>query len=462
MTRAAGAARTRTAQARADARGADLAALAGERQRRRGGAPAQSAIRGDLALHPALRHRHQPLSQRGASDLAAAQICPQAKPAWSSARDGPGRSGTAIRGCTRTRSRSIEGEPAAGRRRVADRSRRALHRQGLLQRALADSGAAVHARRRGDRRRLPAQADRTGARDAGTPRACRPRRPTPIAWSTARATICPGLVVDIYADAAVGPDHDAGDVDAARRDLRRARGGAGREDDLRARARLLRGAGGLRRRLARRARRLARDACRWSRTASRWRSSRSAGRRPACSSISARRARASLRWRAARACSTSTPTRAASGSRRRARAPTAVTAVDSSARAVARITAHAAANGVADRRRSRPTRSATSRRRRRASFDLVVIDPPKFARARKDLEAARKGYERLNALALQAVAAGRHPGDLLLLAERRRRDLRAHRRRRRQAGGPRGPRVRAPRPRRRSPAAARRSPRAST
>jgi 23S rRNA (cytosine1962-C5)-methyltransferase len=35
-----------------------------------------------------------------------------------------------------------------------------------------------------------------------------------------------------------------------------------------------------------------------------------------------------------------------------------------------------------------------------------VIDPPKFARARKDLEAARKGYERLNALALQAVAAG--------------------------------------------------------
>src|SRR5262249_24163517 len=29
-----------------------------------------------------------------------------------------------------------------------------------------------------------------------------------------------------------------------------------------------------------------------------------------------------------------------------------------------------------------------------------------FARARKDLEAARKGYERLNALALQAAAPG--------------------------------------------------------
>jgi 23S rRNA (cytosine1962-C5)-methyltransferase len=40
------------------------------------------------------------------------------------------------------------------------------------------------------------------------------------------------------------------------------------------------------------------------------------------------------------------------------------------------------------------------------SYDLVVVDPPKFARARKDLEAATKGYERLNALALTACAAG--------------------------------------------------------
>ena len=84
---------------------------------------------------------------------------------------------------------------------------------------------------------------------------------------------------------------------------------------------------------------------------------------------------------------------------------TAVTAVDSSARAIARITAHAASNGVkidaieADAFRYLET--ATPR-----AFDLVVIDPPKFARARKDLDAARKGYERLNALALQAIAAG--------------------------------------------------------
>jgi len=83
----------------------------------------------------------------------------------------------------------------------------------------------------------------------------------------------------------------------------------------------------------------------------------------------------------------------------------AVTAVDSSPRAVARIEAHAAANHLAveavEADAFRYLETATPR-----SFDLVVIDPPKFARARKDLEAARKGYERLNALALQAAAPG--------------------------------------------------------
>jgi 23S rRNA (cytosine1962-C5)-methyltransferase len=83
----------------------------------------------------------------------------------------------------------------------------------------------------------------------------------------------------------------------------------------------------------------------------------------------------------------------------------AVTAVDSSARAVARTLAHADKNGVkieaveADAFRFLET--ATPR-----SFDLLVVDPPKFARARKDLEAARKGYERLNSLAMQAATPG--------------------------------------------------------
>jgi len=82
-----------------------------------------------------------------------------------------------------------------------------------------------------------------------------------------------------------------------------------------------------------------------------------------------------------------------------------VTAVDSSARAVARITAHAEKNGVTidavEADVFRYLETATPR-----AFDLVVIDPPKFARARKDLDAARKGYERLNAIALQTVAPG--------------------------------------------------------
>jgi 23S rRNA (cytosine1962-C5)-methyltransferase len=82
-----------------------------------------------------------------------------------------------------------------------------------------------------------------------------------------------------------------------------------------------------------------------------------------------------------------------------------VTAVDSSSRAVARIEAHAAANALAVRAVEadafRFLETATP-----LSYDLVVVDPPKFARARKDLEAAIKGYERLNALALTVCAPG--------------------------------------------------------
>jgi 23S rRNA (cytosine1962-C5)-methyltransferase len=82
-----------------------------------------------------------------------------------------------------------------------------------------------------------------------------------------------------------------------------------------------------------------------------------------------------------------------------------VTAVDSSARAIARIEAHALANQLAVRAVEadafRFLETATPR-----SYDLIILDPPKFARARKDLDAARKGYERLNSLALTAAAPG--------------------------------------------------------
>lgn len=82
-----------------------------------------------------------------------------------------------------------------------------------------------------------------------------------------------------------------------------------------------------------------------------------------------------------------------------------ITAVDSSSRAIGRIEAHAAANGIKIRAIESDTfrflETATPR-----SYDLVIVDPPKFAKARKDLEAAIKGYERLNALALTACAPG--------------------------------------------------------
>jgi len=82
-----------------------------------------------------------------------------------------------------------------------------------------------------------------------------------------------------------------------------------------------------------------------------------------------------------------------------------VTAVDCSARAVARIEAHALANRVTIRAVEadafRFLETATPH-----SYDLVVVDPPKFARARKDLDAATKGYERLNTLAMAVCAPG--------------------------------------------------------
>ncbi len=82
-----------------------------------------------------------------------------------------------------------------------------------------------------------------------------------------------------------------------------------------------------------------------------------------------------------------------------------ITAIDSSSRAIGRIEAHAAANDL----RIRAIESDTFRFLETAtprSYDLVIVDPPKFAKARKDLEAATKGYERLNALALTACAPG--------------------------------------------------------
>lgn len=80
--------------------------------------------------------------------------------------------------------------------------------------------------------------------------------------------------------------------------------------------------------------------------------------------------------------------------------------VDASARALAQAQNNARASGLsglevleADAFRYLETAAPHG-------FEVVVVDPPKFARAQKDLPSAMKGYRRLNALALQAVAPG--------------------------------------------------------
>jgi 23S rRNA (cytosine1962-C5)-methyltransferase len=82
------------------------------------------------------------------------------------------------------------------------------------------------------------------------------------------------------------------------------------------------------------------------------------------------------------------------------------TCVDSSARALERVRAHAELNGFSNIETVEADAFRFLEGVRPHSYELVVLDPPKFARARKDLEAALKGYQRLNALGMTACAEG--------------------------------------------------------
>jgi 23S rRNA (cytosine1962-C5)-methyltransferase len=83
-----------------------------------------------------------------------------------------------------------------------------------------------------------------------------------------------------------------------------------------------------------------------------------------------------------------------------------VTAVDASARALERARAHFAGNGLGELDAVESDAFRYLEQAPAGAWDLVVCDPPKFARARKDLDAALRGYRRLNALAMQALAPG--------------------------------------------------------
>jgi 23S rRNA (cytosine1962-C5)-methyltransferase len=82
------------------------------------------------------------------------------------------------------------------------------------------------------------------------------------------------------------------------------------------------------------------------------------------------------------------------------------TCIDASGRALERVRAHAELNGLGEIETVEADAFRYLEAVRPRSYDVVVLDPPKFARARKDLEAALKGYQRLNALGMNACADG--------------------------------------------------------
>jgi 23S rRNA (cytosine1962-C5)-methyltransferase len=97
---------------------------------------------------------------------------------------------------------------------------------------------------------------------------------------------------------------------------------------------------------------------------------------------------------------------------RAARAGAEVTCVDSSAVALEAAASNAAANGVALRTiRSDAFEALEELHAARASFDLVILDPPAFVKRRKDAGKGEAAYKRLNQLAMQLL-----PRDGLLVS----------------------------------------------
>jgi 23S rRNA (cytosine1962-C5)-methyltransferase len=81
----------------------------------------------------------------------------------------------------------------------------------------------------------------------------------------------------------------------------------------------------------------------------------------------------------------------------------AATCVDASARALSRAQEHATLNGFTNLTSVESDAFRFLEVQTPQTFDVVVLDPPKFARSQRDLPAALKGYQRLNALGLNAV-----------------------------------------------------------
>jgi 23S rRNA (cytosine1962-C5)-methyltransferase len=84
-----------------------------------------------------------------------------------------------------------------------------------------------------------------------------------------------------------------------------------------------------------------------------------------------------------------------------------VVAYDISADAVARLGAHAARNGLAiDARVGNVFDELRGLERLGERFDTIVLDPPAFAKSKKNLETALRGYKEMNLRALKMLRPG--------------------------------------------------------
>jgi len=91
-----------------------------------------------------------------------------------------------------------------------------------------------------------------------------------------------------------------------------------------------------------------------------------------------------------------------------ARAAESVEAVDASESALARAAVNAARNGITNLTTVRANvfdhLSESDRARRR--FDGIVLDPPAFAKSRKDIDAAARAYKEINLRAMRCLTRG--------------------------------------------------------
>jgi 23S rRNA (cytosine1962-C5)-methyltransferase len=86
-----------------------------------------------------------------------------------------------------------------------------------------------------------------------------------------------------------------------------------------------------------------------------------------------------------------------------------VLAVDSSAEAIASVSANASRNGLGrlvEAREANAFDLLHSLERERRKFGLVVLDPPAFAKNRASVDGARRGYKELNLRALKLLESG--------------------------------------------------------